>query len=68
MGTDKFGCVAWARMKKPMPNGDRGVSSDELSQQAWAWLRLLSSRQVSEEDMQGFRRWVKSRRSPPGGV
>ncbi len=52
---------AWrGTMKKPMPNGDRGVSSDELSQQAWAWLRLLSSRQVSEEDMQGFRRWVKS--------
>jgi len=47
-------------MTIPRPTNDRGVSPDELKQQAWDWLRLLSSQSVSEEDALGFRRWVKS--------
>jgi transmembrane sensor len=38
---------------------DPVASPDELARLAWDWLRLLSSRNVSEDDLQNFRRWVQ---------
>jgi transmembrane sensor len=39
---------------------DRTLSSDTLEQQAWVWLRLLTSGQASNRDAERFRRWVRS--------
>jgi transmembrane sensor len=47
-------------MKMRMSADNDVISSDELTRQAWGWLRLLSSRQVSDEEISAFRRWVKS--------
>lgn len=45
-------------MKTPLH--DHTVSTDELKQQAWDWLRLLHSGRATTEDACGFREWVRT--------
>jgi transmembrane sensor len=39
---------------------DRTMPSDDLEEQAWVWLRLLTSGRASTADAERFRRWVRS--------
>ncbi|MGO4152586.1 FecR family protein [Cupriavidus sp. YAF13] len=45
-------------MKKPIDQ--HAVSNDALQEEARAWVRLLTSREVNAWDAQGFQRWLQS--------
>ncbi|WP_296560731.1 FecR domain-containing protein [Pigmentiphaga sp.] len=48
-------------MKTPASTSDdEALGSDALARRAWDWLRLLTSREASEADVQQFRQWVQS--------
>lgn len=46
-------------MSMPAPD-DRALPADTLQEQAWVWLRLLTSGRASTQDGERFRRWVRS--------
>ena len=46
-------------MSMSAPN-DRIPPPDTLIEQAWVWLRLLTSGQASTQDAERFRRWVRA--------
>lgn len=46
-------------MSKAAPN-EYASTSDTLQEQAWVWLRLLTSGQATTQDADRFRRWVRT--------
>ncbi|WP_398498813.1 FecR family protein [Variovorax sp.] len=47
-------------MKTPASiSGDEALGHDALARRAWDWLRLLTSHDASQEDVQRFRQWVQ---------